>query len=169
MASPYTLTTPFHLAIPVHNLELAKEFYGNVLECTEGRSSTKWQDYNFYGHQLVVHWVGETYRGADYFNPVDGDEVPVAHFGVCLTSEQFDELAARMEKYFEQFGGSESEGTESKGDVDLTKKFIIKPHQRFTGQKGEQKTMFFKDPSGNNLEFKAMTNPSYLFEKAGNY
>ena len=116
---------------------------------TEGRSSTKWQDYNFYGSQVVCHWVGEDYRGKDYFNPVDGDEVPVAHFGAALTKEEFDQLATRLKE---------------KGV-----KFIIEPHLRFEGQRGEQMTMFFKDPSNNNLEFKAMTNPDYLFEKEGNY
>ncbi len=86
---------PFHLAVPVHDLEAAKDFYGGILQLPEGRTSTKWQDYNLFGNQLVVHWVGETYRGADYFNPVDGDEVPVAHFGACLTSGEFDQLAER--------------------------------------------------------------------------
>ena len=143
------LLRPFHLAVPVHNLQKAKDFYGKVLGFTEGRSSTKWQDYNFFGNQVVCHWVGEKYRGADYYNPVDGDEVPVAHFGACLMSKEFDTLAARLTKH--------------------KVKFIIKPHLRFKGQRGEQKTMFFKDPSNNNLEFKAMSNPDYLFEKAGNY
>jgi len=141
--------SPFHLAIPVHDLQLAKEFYGGILGFKEGRSSTKWQDYNFFGNQVVCHWVGENYRGADYFNPVDGDEVPVAHFGACLTREQFDSLAERLK----------SSGI----------KFVIEPHLRFHGQRGEQMTMFFKDPSNNNLEFKAMTNPDFLFEKEGKY
>ncbi len=78
------------MAVPVHNLIEAKHFYGEVLGFTEGRSSDKWQDYNFYGNQVVCHWVGEDYRGKDYYNPVDGDEVPVAHFGACLTSDEFD-------------------------------------------------------------------------------
>ena len=82
--SKYKPSSPFHLAIPVHNLEEAKKFYGGILGLKEGRSSTKWQDYDFYGNQMVCHWVGENYRGIDYFNPVDGDEVPVAHFGACL-------------------------------------------------------------------------------------
>ena len=145
----YERSNPFHLAMPVHNLEEAKKFYSGVLGLTEGRSSTKWQDYSLYGNQFVVHWVGEDYRGQDFFNPVDGDEVPVAHFGACLTDSQFEELAARVKAAGVQF--------------------IIEPHTRFVGQKGEQKTMFFKDPSNNNLEFKSMTNPSYLFEKEGTY
>lgn len=140
---------PFHLAIPVHDLKVAKEFYGGTLGLTEGRSSDRWQDYNLFGSQLVCHWVGEDYRGRDFVNPVDGDEVPVAHFGACLTSDEFDSLAKKV-----QNAGI---------------KFVIEPHTRFQGQKGEQKTMFFKDPSNNNLEFKAMATPTYLFEKAGSY
>lgn len=140
---------PFHLAVPVHNLAEAKNFYGNILGLSEGRSSEKWQDYNLFGNQLVCHWVGEDYRGADFYNPVDGDEVPVAHFGAALTKDQFNSLAQRLK--------------------DQGVKFIIEPHMRFEGQRGEQMTMFFKDPSNNNLEFKAMTNPDYLFEKAGSY
>ena len=147
--SKYAPSSPFHFAIPVHNLEAAKEFYGKTLGLIEGRSSEKWQDYDFFGNQFVCHWVGEDYRGADYYNPVDGDEVPVAHFGACLEDKQFDTLASNLK----------TAGV----------KFIIEPHTRFTGQKGEQKTMFFKDPSNNNLEFKSMANPSYLFEKEGNY
>merc|ERR1712224_153005 len=133
----------FHFAVPVHNLEEAKNFYGNILGCTEGRTSTKWQDYNLYGNQLVCHWVGENYRGKDYINPVDGDEAPVAHFGCVLSEEHFHALAGRLKE----------------NEV----KFVIEPHKRFEGQRGEQWTMFFKDPSNNNLEFKAMTNPDYLF------
>ena len=116
---------PFHLAVPVHDLKAAKKFYGDVLGMTEGRTSTKWQDYSLYGNQFVCHWVGKNYRCTDYYNPVDGDEVPVPHFGACLTSKEFDALAKRLK---------------SKG-----MKFIIKPHLRFKGQRGEQKTMFFKD------------------------
>ena len=85
--SKYAPSSPFHLAIPVHNLAAAKEFYGTTLGLKEGRSSEKWQDYDFFGNQFVCHWVGEDYRGADYYNPVDGDEVPVAHFGACLEDE----------------------------------------------------------------------------------
>ena len=145
----YKPSQPMHLAMPVHNLDAAKAFYGGILGMKEGRSSTKWQDYDFFGNQFVCHWVGEEYRGADYFNPVDGDEVPVAHFGACLSSEDFDNLAIRVK----------AAGI----------KFIIEPHLRFEGQRGEQKTMFFKDPSNNNLEFKAMSNEDYLFEKEGTY
>jgi len=110
--------SPFHYAFPVHNLELAKEFYANILGCVEGRSSEKWQDYSLHGHQIVAHWVGEDYRCQDYYNPVDGDEVPVPHTGLALTVDQFHELAARV-----QAAGVE---------------FIIEPHLRFKGAPGEQ-------------------------------
>ena len=145
----YEASQPFHLAVPVHSLKAAKDFYGGLLKLPEGRSSTSWQDYDLYGNQLVCHVVGEDYRNTDYFNPVDDDEVPVAHFGACLSSSAFDELANNLKEH----------GV----------KFIIEPHLRFKGQPGEQKTMFFKDPSNNNLEFKCMSNPSYLFESEGNY
>jgi extradiol dioxygenase family protein len=137
--------SPFHLALPVHDLDIAKDFYGNVLGCAEGRSSAKWQDYSLNGHQIVCHWVGENYRCQDYFNPVDGDDVPVPHFGLALTEDQFHALADRLKNAGIQF--------------------IIEPHLRFKGQPGEQWTMFFKDPSGNNLEFKAMTQIGNLFAK----
>lgn len=137
--------TPFHYAFPVHDLELAKKFYGEVLGCVEGRSSTKWQDYSLHGHQIVCHWVGNDYRCQDFYNPVDGDEVPVPHAGLALTVEQFHEMAKRLQERNTQF--------------------IIAPTLRFKGQPGEQYTMFFKDPSGNNLEFKAITKPENLFAK----
>lgn len=137
--------SPFHYAFPVHDLELAKNFYGTVLGCAEGRSSEKWQDYSLHGHQIVCHWAGNDYRCQDYYNPVDGDEVPVPHAGLALTVDEFHELAARLKEHGVQF--------------------IIEPHLRFQGQPGEQYTMFFKDPSGNNLEFKAMTKTENLFAK----
>jgi uncharacterized protein len=110
--------TPFHHAFPVHDLALAKEFYGSVLGCQEGRSNEKWQDYSLHGHQIVCHWVGNGYRCQDYFNPVDGDEVPVPHFGLALTVEQFHALADRLRKAGIQF--------------------IIEPTLRFQGMPGEQ-------------------------------
>jgi len=137
--------SPFHYAFPVHSLDEAKQFYGTILGCQEGRSSEKWQDYSLHGHQIVCHWVGNDYRCMDFYNPVDGDEVPVPHAGLALTVEEFHALAERVEKA----------GVE----------FIIKPHLRFQGAPGEQWTMFFKDPSGNNLEFKAMTKVENLFAK----
>lgn len=137
--------SPFHYAFPVHDLDEAKHFYGTILGCVEGRSSEKWQDYSLHGHQIVAHWVGKDYRCQDYYNPVDGDEVPVPHTGLALTVDQFHALAERVR----------SHGIE----------FIIQPHLRFQGMPGEQWTMFFKDPSGNNLEFKAMATPENLFAK----
>ena len=105
---------PFHLAIPVHDLHQARTFYGNVLGLIEGRrSDNKWQDYSLYGHQIVCHYVGESYRCQDFYNPVDGDEVPVPHFGIVLEEQQFSLLAERLEK----------------SDIN----FIIKPHKRFIG------------------------------------
>lgn len=137
---------PFHLAIPVHNMDEARRFYGEILGLEEGRrSESKWQDYSLEGHQLVCHFVGESYRCIDYYNPVDGDEVPVPHFGLVLSEIQFHTLRERLEQNAVQF--------------------IVKPHKRFVDQPGEQWTMFFKDPSGNNLEFKSMTNPDYLFAR----
>jgi extradiol dioxygenase family protein len=118
--------SPFHYAFPVHSLDAAREFYGDVLACEEGRSSEKWQDYSLHGHQIVCHWVGDDYRCVDYYNPVDGDEVPVPHAGLALTVEQFHALADRLRKAGVQF--------------------IIEPHLRFQGAPGEQWTMFFKDP-----------------------
>ena len=109
------------------------------------RSEDKWQDYSLNGHQIVCHFVGENYRCVDYYNPVDGDEVPVPHFGLVLTEPVFLELAEKVR----------SNGI----------KFIVEPHKRFVGQPGEQWTMFFKDPSGNNLEFKVMSKPDNLFAK----
>lgn len=137
--------SPFHYAFPVHDLELAKDFYGRILGCVEGRSSEKWQDYSLGGHQIVCHFAGSDYRCQDYYNPVDGDEVPVPHMGLALTVEEFHKLAERVRK----------SGI----------KFIIEPTLRFEGEPGEQWTMFFKDPSGNNLEFKAMASPENLFAK----
>lgn len=110
--------SPFHLAFPVHDLQLAKEFYGGILGCQEGRSSDKWQDYSLHGHQIVAHWVGNDYRCPDFYNPVDGDEVPVPHYGLALTVEQFHALAERVRQ-----AGIE---------------FIIEPHLRFKGMPGEQ-------------------------------
>lgn len=137
--------SPFHVAFPVHDLEAARAFYGGVLGCEEGRTSDKWIDFSLHGHQIVAHWVGSEYRCQDYFNPVDGDEVPVPHYGLQLTVPQWHKLVARLREH----GVS----------------FIIEPHLRFKHMPGEQWTCFFKDPSNNNLEFKAMTNPDMLFAK----
>ncbi|KAL4424346.1 hypothetical protein ABPG75_001647 [Micractinium tetrahymenae] len=137
------MCSPFHLAIPVNDIDAAREFYLNKLGCTEGRSAARWVDFNFFGHQLVAHLV-DGYSAARSHNAVDGDPVPVPHFGVALPVDDFQRLAERL-----------------RGQVD----FVIEPHLRFQGQPGEQWTMFFFDPSGNALEFKAMTNSDNLFAK----
>lgn len=135
---------PFHLAIPVHDLELARNFYGQVLGFAEGRSSDHWIDYNCYGHQLVVH-LDETMSidSEKTSNAVDGHNVPVPHFGVVLDMETWQQLADNLKE---------------KGI-----KFVIEPYIRFKGQVGEQATMFFYDPSGNALEFKGFNDLSGLF------
>ncbi|MDB5825564.1 MAG: glyoxalase [Herminiimonas sp.] len=135
---------PFHLAFPVHDLEEARRFYGEVMGCPEGRSSKQWIDFNFYGHQIVAHLAPEG-AGRPLGNHVDGHNVPVPHFGIVLTMEQWQELADRMTKA----------GT----------KFEIEPYVRFKGEVGEQATMFFFDPSHNALEFKAFKDLGSLFAK----
>jgi hypothetical protein len=135
---------PFHLAIPVEELEVARYFYTEYLGCTEGRSDTHWVDLNLYGHQLVIHESKNLTRPSAS-NPVDGHDVPIPHFGVVLDWEDWDELARNLT---------------SKGI-----KFIIEPYIRFQGQPGEQATMFFEDPSGNALEFKSFRDVSQLFAK----
>ncbi|MEP6784395.1 MAG: VOC family protein [Sphingomonadales bacterium] len=132
---------PFHLAFPVNDLAAARHFYGEVLGCPEGRSSDRWIDFDFFGHQIVTHLSGAT--GDRASNPVDGHDVPVPHFGVVLTMDQWHDLAARVEAAGVTFG--------------------IAPHVRFVGQPGEQATMFFRDPSGNALEFKAFADDAMLF------
>jgi extradiol dioxygenase family protein len=136
---------PFHLAFPVDDLAAARRFYGGLLGCPEGRSNDKWVDFGLHGHQIVAHLAPEAVR-ACATNPVDGDAVPVPHFGVVLPMDEWRALAERLE----------SAGTE----------FVIPPSVRFEGQAGEQATMFLLDPSGNALEFKAMANPANLFAKA---
>src|SRR5689334_8222232 len=135
--SDHHATDPFHLAIPVDDLAAARRFYGEVLGCPEGRSAPDWIDFDLYGHQLVAH-LDPTPRAAVHHNPVDGHDVPVPHFGVVLTMARWQELAARLTK--------------------AGMKFDIAPTVRFKGQPGEQATMFFRDPSGNALEFKAFAN-----------
>jgi uncharacterized protein len=132
---------PFHLAFPVHDLAAARAFYGGLLECPEGRSSPHWVDFNLYGHQIVAHLAPEE-SGHAATNAVDGDEVPVRHFGVVLSMEEWESLAERLS-----------------GRV----QFVVQPHIRFKGEVGEQATMFFLDPSGNALEFKAFADPARLF------
>ncbi len=137
---------PFHLAIPVDNLEAAREFYRNVLQCPEGRSDELWTDFDLYGHQLVVHYKPKPENeDAAHQNPVDGHDVPVPHFGVVLPWDKWEDLAQKLK----------AAGTS----------FIIEPYIRFEGQVGEQGTMFFLDPCGNALEFKAFKDISQLFAK----
>jgi extradiol dioxygenase family protein len=140
-----TMAQPlFHLAFPVHDLDAARAFYGGLLGCPEGRSSAEWIDFDFYGHQIVAH-LAPPKQQADHTNPVDGHEVPVPHFGVVLSLDEFWALAERLKA-----GGTT---------------FQIEPHVRFKGQPGEQATMFFYDPSGNALEFKAFADRSMVFAK----
>ena len=139
-----TKLSPFHLAIPVHNLAACRNFYTNTLNLEEGRSSDLWVDYNFFGHQLVIHFKPKSEDDV-HTNSVDGKDVPVPHFGVVLPWESFHQFAELLK---------------SKGI-----QFIIEPYIRFEGQVGEQATMFFKDPSGNALEFIAFKDMSQLFAK----
>ena len=133
---------PFHLAIPVWNLETCRSFYRDILGCTEGRSSEHWVDFNFFGHQLVIHHKPK-FEDVLHTNPVDGKDVPVPHFGVVLPWDSFHDLAKRLERL----------------EID----FVIAPYIRFEGEVGEQATMFFLDPAGNALEFKAFKDMGQLF------
>ena len=143
---PSTPLTPFHIAFPVDDLDAARRFYGEVLGCPQGRSSAQWIDFDLYGHQIVAHLIARKLeQGPGGRNPVDGHDVPVPHFGVVLSMPQWEALAARLK----------SAGT----------RFVIEPYVRFKGQVGEQATMFFLDPAGNALEFKAFADPSQLFAK----
>lgn len=135
---------PFHLAFPVDDLGAARRFYGELLGCPEGRSADEWIDFDLYGHQIVAHLAPEAAR-ARASNPVDGEDVPVPHFGLVLPMDEWKALAARLE----------ATGVN----------FVIAPTIRFDGQPGEQATMFFLDPAGNALEFKAMAKPENLFAK----
>ena len=137
-----TKLTPFHLAIPVDNVEVCRRFYREVLECEEGRSSDHWVDFNLFGHQLVIHYK-EKSNEEIHTNPVDGKNVPVPHFGVVLSIEEFEEFLLQIN--------------------DKNIDFIIKPTIRFKGEIGEQRTMFFKDPSGNAIEIKAFKDMDNLF------
>jgi len=135
---------PFHFAIPVQNLEIRSAFYKDVLNCEEGRSTEDWVDFNFFGHQLVIHQK-EDFKVVRISNPVDGYDVPVPHFGVVLSWEDWHSLAARLKT--------------------KNTKFEIAPCIRFQGKVGEQATMFFKDPENNALEFKAFRDMNQLFAK----
>ena len=134
----------FHLAMPVDDLSAARRFYGDILGCREGRSADTWVDFDLFGHQFVAH-LDPTGTGDTIHNDVDGDAVPVPHFGVLLTPDAWNALAARLRKA----------GVE----------FVIEPHTRFAGEAGEQSTMFLLDPAGNALEFKAFADDSQVFAR----
>ncbi|MEO7055652.1 MAG: VOC family protein [Caldimonas sp.] len=136
--------SPFHLAFPVHDIGLARGFYGELLGCPEGRSAPDWVDFNFYGHQIVAHLAPDA-AGSSQRNDVDGHGVPVRHFGIVLPVAQWQELASRLK----------GRGVE----------FVIEPYTRFQGEPGEQSTMFFLDPSGNAIEVKAFADINMLFAK----
>ncbi len=136
--------SPFHIAFPVDNLAAARSLYGGILGCPEGRSSDLWIDFDFFGHQIVAHLKAD-HAGVGHHNPVDGHDVPVPHFGVVLGMPEWERLADRLKL--------------------LNIKFVIEPCVRFKGEVGEQATMFFLDPAGNALEFKAMANPAMLFAR----
>ena len=144
MSTQTTPLHPFHLAFPVTSLERARQFYGGLLGCPEGRSSPDWVDFNFYGHQIVAHLAPQEagHRGT---SAVDGDNVPVRHFGVVLPMEQWHAMASKLTAAGVQF--------------------VIPPHVRFKGEVGEQATMFFLDPSGNAIELKAFADIGKLFAK----
>jgi len=136
---------PFHLAIPVNDLEKSRKFYREVMCCEEGRSSDCWVDFNFFGHQLVIHEVTQDALPKIDHNQVDGHAVPIPHFGVVLNWSDWESLADRLQE--------------------LKLEFVIEPYVRFEGEPGEQATMFLLDPSSNALEFKAFKNLDQLFAK----
>jgi extradiol dioxygenase family protein len=137
--------TPFHVAFPVDDLSAARHFYGTVLGCPEGRSSESWIDFDLYGHQIVAHLKPGSGRASVHHNPVDGHDVPVPHFGVVLDMQQWNALADRLKA--------------------AAVRFVIEPYVRFKGEVGEQATMFFLDPAGNALEFKAFSDVSHMFAR----
>jgi uncharacterized protein len=136
---------PFHLAFPVNDLKQVRTFYGGLLGCAEGRSDNDWIDFNFFGHQIVAYLAPKE-TGNSRTSAVDGDQVPVRHFGLVLPMDEWEKLRDRL--------------------VSAGTKFLIEPQTRFVGTIGEQSSMFFLDPSGNALEFKAFKDPSKLFARA---
>ncbi len=134
---------PFHVAVPVHDLQAARRFYSGLLKCSEGRSDSRWVDFNLYGHQFVCHLSESGRPSASALNAVDGEQVPVPHYGVVLGLKDWEQLV-------EQLRAADAE-------------FLIAPDVRFVGQPGEQATFFIADPSGNVLEFKGLRNLSNLF------
>ncbi len=146
-SSPLASTLrPFHIAFPVDDLQVARHFYGTVLGLPEGRSAEHWIDFDLFGHQIVAHYKPRAAKkDALHNNAVDGHDVPVPHFGVVLTQADWETLASRVR----------SAGVQ----------FVIEPYTRFKGEVGEQSTMFFLDPAGNALEFKAFADLQQLFAK----
>ena len=136
---------PFHLAFPVNDLDQARTFYGGLLGCAEGRSDADWIDFNFFGHQIVAYLAPQE-TGNSSTSGVDGDAVPVRHFGLVLPMPEWEAMRERL--------------------VNAGTRFIIEPQVRFAGEIGEQSSLFFLDPSGNALEFKAFKDPGKLFAKA---
>ncbi len=141
--SDHASMPPFHLAVPVHDIEAARHFYGEVLGFARGRSAERWTDWDVQGHQVVTHQVDDHVNAVAGHNSVDGHQVPVPHFGLVLDVQAFQALADRLK----------AAGTD----------FIIEPYVRFEGEPGEQWTMFFLDPSGNAMEFKAFADITQLF------
>lgn len=139
------MPSPFHIAFPVDDLDRARTFYGQTLGCPEGRSSTQWIDFDLFGHQIVAHLKASSEKNQQHHNPVDGHDVPVPHFGVVLKMDEWEALAERLKRAKVQF--------------------VIEPYIRFKGEVGEQATMFFLDPAGNALEFKAFADIGQLFAK----
>ena len=135
---------PFHLAFPVDSLEAARTFYGELLRCPEGRSAQRWVDFEFWGHQITAHLVDAPVNGP-LTNPVDGDDVPVRHFGIVLPRDEWEALRERL--------------------LANHVRFRIEPHVRFVGEVGEQATMFVDDPAGNGLEFKSFAHLAQLFAR----
>ncbi|WP_442846462.1 VOC family protein [Leeuwenhoekiella sp. H156] len=139
------MPAPFHLAIPVDDVQKARIFYRDTLELTEGRSSDHWVDFDFFGHQLVIHYKPKSAQDDVHHNSVDGKEVPVPHFGVVLPWDDFHQFAEKLKQ--------------------KNIEFVIEPYIRFEGLPGEQATLFFYDPCGNTLEFKSFKDISQLFAK----
>ena len=136
---------PFHVAIPVDNVQKARVFYRDVLLCEEGRFAEKWVDFNMYGHQFVIHYKPKSANEIAHTNIVDGHDIPVPHYGVILKWEDWEKLSERLQS--------------------LNIQFVIEPYIRFKGEVGEQATMFFLDPCGNALEFKAFKDEGQIFAK----
>ena len=136
--------TPFHVAVPVHNLQECRTFYRDVLGCEEGRSAEQWVDFNFFGHQFVIHYKPKSEEDT-HTSPVDGKNVPVPHYGVVLPWDTFQSFSKEL--------------------IEKGIDFVIEPYIRFKGEPGEQATMFFLDPAGNALEFKAFKDMGQLFAK----